>query len=72
MTCSTDSKPGLRDLVPNHAYSVFGVVRQGGEAWVQLRNPWASAEVGRDGKLDGSFMLRASDFVAAFEDFQIG
>lgn len=72
MTASTSGTPGLRDLVPHHAYSVFGVVRQGGEAWVQLRNPWASGEVGRDGQLDGSFMMRASDFVKHFEDFQIG
>lgn len=72
MTCSTGSSPAVRDLVPNHAYSVLGVVRHDGEAWVQLRNPWASAEVGRDGKVDGSFLLRASDFVAGFDDLQLG
>ncbi len=72
MTASTDGNPGLRDLVENHAYSVFGVVRHDGEAWVQLRNPWASSEVGRDGQLDGSFMLRATDFVKHFQDFQVG
>lgn len=72
MTCSTGVEPGLRDLGATHAYSILGVVRHGGEAWVQLRNPYATGEVGRDGKVDGSFMLRATDFVKHFEDLQIG
>jgi hypothetical protein len=58
-------------LVQRHAYTVLGVFEQGGERFVQLRNPWGRFEPGTRGG-DGVFNLPLSKFLASFPDLFTG
>lgn len=53
-------------VVGGHLYTLMGAVEQDGEQYIQLRNPWGSREVGSDGRDDGIFLMKASDFVKAY------
>jgi hypothetical protein len=39
-----DHVPAELKLHPNHCYTVVDVLVQNGRTWVQLRNPWGSAD----------------------------
>jgi len=51
----------------NHAYSVLGVVENGGAREVIVRNPWGTGEAGNDGKNDGVFKLPLEKFMNLFQ-----
>ncbi len=53
-------------VVPTHAYSVEGLSTVNGERMITLRNPWGNGEVGNDGRDDGLFTMRFSDFLRNF------
>ncbi|MBS1152513.1 MAG: peptidase calpain [Myxococcaceae bacterium] len=55
-----------------HAYSVMGAVEEGGQKYVQLRNPWGSSEHGSDGKDDGMFKMKLEDFTKLYSNVSIG
>jgi hypothetical protein len=57
--------PG-QGMVEDHAYSVLGISTKNGERFVTLRNPWGETEPGRDGKNDGIFTMKLSEFLEAF------
>jgi hypothetical protein len=51
----------------NHAYSVLGYEVKDGEKFVKLRNPWGESEpFPGDGKNDGIFLLKLSDFTKLY------
>lgn len=45
-----------------HAYSVLGVSEEGGQQYVELRNPWGRSEPSGNGADDGVFRLTVEDF----------
>jgi hypothetical protein len=53
-------------LVHGHAYSVLGVREQAGEQFIKLRNPWGKGEPGNDGKDDGVFEMKMSEYQKFF------
>jgi Calpain family cysteine protease len=61
-TSPTESSPGM---VPNHSYSVLGVVETPEGTRVRVRNPWGYREPGQRGG-DGVFELSPEDFKARF------
>lgn len=52
-----------------HAYTVLGVSEEGGEKFVQLRNPWGKSEPGSDGQNDGVFKLPVADFAKYYAGY---
>ena len=59
-------------IEPWHAYTVLGAVEEGGEKYVQLRNPWGQFEPSGNGKDDGVFKLDLATFGKLFVDLKIG
>ena len=55
-----------------HVYSVMGAVDEGGQKFVQLRNPWGSSEHGSDGKDDGIFKMKLEDFTKLYSNVAFG
>jgi hypothetical protein len=55
-----------------HMYSVLGAVEEGGQKYVQLRNPWGKSEHGSDGKDDGIFKMKLEDFTRLYQGVNIG
>lgn len=55
----------------NHAYSVYGVLEEGGTRYVQLRNPWGQSEPGYDGKNDGIFKLELEKFMKLYSSIAV-
>lgn len=53
-------------IVRNHEYTVLGLTTRGGEQAITLRNPWAEQEAGKDGRDDGVFTMKLSDFIQHF------
>lgn len=52
----------------NHSYSVLGYEETGGQKYVLLRNPWGESEpLPGDGKNDGIFKLKLSDFMKLYQ-----
>ena len=50
-------------LVHGHAYAVLGASEHDGAQYVKLRNPWGKTEPGNDGKDDGVFEMKFTDFL---------
>lgn len=59
-------EPSVQGVVADHAYTVLGVEKRGGETFVKLRNPWGEREPGHDGRDDGIFELPVAKFLGAF------
>ncbi len=55
-----------------HVYSVMGAVEEGGQKFVQLRNPWGNTEPGSDGKDDGIFKMKLEDFTKLYSNVGFG
>jgi hypothetical protein len=55
-----------------HVYTVLGAVEEGGQKYVQLRNPWGFSEAGNDGKDDGIFKLPLKDFANLYQGATFG
>lgn len=55
-----------------HVYSIHGVSEEGGERYVQLRNPWGRTEPGNDGKDDGIFQMKLEDFMRLYNGVYFG
>ncbi|MBL8933728.1 MAG: hypothetical protein JNM69_04195 [Archangium sp.] len=55
-----------------HMYTVLGAVEEGGQKYIQLRNPWGSHEHGSDGKDDGIFKMKLEDFGKLYQGVNIG
>lgn len=58
-----------------HAYSVHGVAEIEGAWHIELRNPWGSSEPSPDlidGKNDGRFMMKLSDFRRLYQGITYG
>ncbi len=55
-----------------HVYTVLGAVEESGTKYVQLRNPWGSSEPGSDGKDDGIFKMKLTDFTKLYQGVDIG
>lgn len=56
---------------PWHNYTVMGAVRENGEKYVQLRNPWGCSEPGSDGADDGIFKMSVYDFAKLYQGLSI-
>lgn len=69
---------GSINLIPDHAYSVFGAQEVDGKKFVELRNPWGRVEPGTpdlapaDGRDDGRFLMPLEQFITYFAGFQSG
>jgi hypothetical protein len=55
-----------------HMYTVLGAVEEGGQKYIQLRNPWGSSEPGSDGKNDGIFKMKLEEFGKLYQGVNIG
>ncbi len=55
-----------------HMYTVLGAVEEGGQKYIQLRNPWGSSEPGSDGANDGIFKMKLEDFAKLYQGVNIG
>ncbi len=55
-----------------HVYTVLGALEEGGTKYVQLRNPWGNNEPGSDGKDDGIFKMKLTDFTKLYQGVDIG
>ena len=55
-----------------HVYSIHGVSEEGGQRYVQLRNPWGRTEPGNDGKDDGIFKMKLEDFMRLYNGVYLG
>jgi len=55
-----------------HVYTVLGAVEEGGQKFVQLRNPWGRSEHGSDGKDDGMFKMKLEDFTKLYQGIDVG
>jgi hypothetical protein len=58
-------------LVHGHAYAVLGASEHDGDKFVTLRNPWGNTEPGNDGKNDGVFEMKLSDFMKYYNTVDI-
>jgi len=73
-----DGTFGSINLVPDHAYSVFGAQEVDGQKYVELRNPWGRVEPGTpdlapaDGRDDGRFLMPLEQFIKYFAGIQTG
>ncbi|MBI5546028.1 MAG: hypothetical protein HY901_19220 [Deltaproteobacteria bacterium] len=54
-----------------HCYTVLGAEVEQGVKYVLLRNPWGQVEPGNDGKNDGIFKMKLSDFVRLYEGVHV-
>jgi hypothetical protein len=71
MVVDTASKVSVPGVVADHAYTVLGTSVEGGQRYVELRNPWAMTEPGSDGQDDGTFKMKLADFAAAYDSLYI-
>jgi len=55
-----------------HVYTVLGAGEEGGQKYVELRNPWGFSEAGHDGKDDGIFKLPLADFMNLYQGTSFG
>ncbi|MBI3182037.1 MAG: hypothetical protein HYZ28_07815 [Myxococcales bacterium] len=55
-----------------HSYTVLGASEENGEKYVQLRNPWGRTEPGSDGRDDGIFKMKLSDFQRLYNSLYLG
>lgn len=56
----------------NHMYTVLGASEEGGQKYIQLRNPWGRSEHGSDGKDDGIFKMKLEDFGRLYGGVNVG
>jgi hypothetical protein len=59
------------NIYADHTYSIFGVSTEGGQKFVQLRNPWGSSEPANNGRDDGVFKLPLQRFMELFSGVSI-
>jgi hypothetical protein len=60
--------------VADHAYTILGVTEEGGQKYVQLRNPYGSLQPAKwgDGHNDGVFKLPLNEFAALYTRVYVG
>jgi hypothetical protein len=56
----------------DHFYTVLGTSEEGGQKYVQLRNPWGFSEPANNGPDDGIFKLPLADFMKLYENIEFG
>ena len=56
----------------DHFYTVLGTTEEGGQKYVQLRNPWGFSEPAGNGPDDGMFKLPLADFMKLFDNVEFG
>jgi hypothetical protein len=55
-----------------HMYTVLGASEEGGQKYIELRNPWGRSEYGSDGTDDGIFKMKLEDFGRLYKGVNVG